>query len=183
MLSRAQFHPQALGQRAQRVFRALYSVIQGRVILPPMEPTLTIMPAAPLAHVRNHQLHHAKRGEEIQLHQVAGFLHGTRPGGHVEAHAGVVDQDVDGAEAFQCAFMTRAAMGVIGDDRPAVMRASDAPAAAAALRRPSAERAVSEIACAGAGEFRGAGRADAFGRSGNQDDFVLDLQGGEPKVW
>ena len=96
--------------------------------------------AAPRAHVRNgHELRHAEHREKVQLHQPAHFLHGRVPGGPVEADAGIVDQDVDGAVAFQGALHHPAAVLFAGEIA-GVIRASGPPAA----RRPSSERAVSE---------------------------------------
>ena len=57
-----------------------------------------------------HQLGHGEGREEIQLHEVAGLLHGHLPGGLVDADAGVVDQDIDGAEALQRAVHDAAAV-------------------------------------------------------------------------
>ena len=87
---------------------ALYKVNQGSVTLPAIEPTLTIDAAAPLAHMRHHQLHQRQRREEIQLEHAARVVERRAPGRRIHAHAGVVDQDVDRAEALERASRPRA---------------------------------------------------------------------------
>ena len=64
------------------------------------------------AHVRGDELGHGEGREEIQLHEVAGFVHGHFPGGLIDADAGIVDEDIDGAETFERAV----------DDAAAVLR-------------------------------------------------------------
>ena len=91
----------------------LYSVIQGSVTLPPMEPTLTIMPLRRSRMCGATSCVMASRREEIQLHQVARLVHGHLPGGLVDADAGIVDENIDGAEALQRA-VDDAAAGLVG---------------------------------------------------------------------
>ena len=91
------------------------------------------------AHVRRDELCHGEGREEIQLHEVAGFLHGHFPGGLIDAHAGVVDEDIDGAEALEGALDDAAANLLVGD-----VAGDDQRIGRGGRRNPSSLRAVRE---------------------------------------
>src|ERR1019366_1357288 len=127
---------------------------------------------APRAHGRHDELGHGEGCEEIQFHEVAGFLDGHLPGGLVDAGAGVVDQDIDDAETLQGAPDHAAAVLVRGD----VARSDEGIGAGGAAQALFIARGEGE-AGSGSGELAGAGGADAFGGSGNEHHFAVNSHG------
>ena len=84
-------------------FETEYSVNQGSVTLPAMELMLTIVPRRRSCMCGNDELRESEGREQIQLEKEPCVRHGRVPGRRVEAHAGIVDEDVDIAEVFQSA--------------------------------------------------------------------------------
>jgi len=119
-------------------FDALYMVDHGKHHLAPDRPDVYDHAAVARAHVRHHQLRHVEQREEIQLHQAARLFHRHVPGRQVGAHAGIVDEDVDGAEPFQGARDNLAAGIAAGEIARRHERRRPRPF------RPSSERAVSD---------------------------------------
>ena len=164
-----QFHALAFGERAEGGLGDAVEGHPGEHHLAADRAHVDQHAAAAGAHVRRDELRHGERREEIQLHEVAGLVHGHLPGGLVDADAGIVDEDIDGAETLQRAVNDAAAVLVIGDvgggDEGIGGRG-----AAQALFIAGGEGEPG----AGGGELAGTGRADALGGSRDEHNFAVN---------
>ena len=110
-----------------------------------------------------------ERREEIQLHQVAGLVHGHLPGGLVDTDAGVVDQNVDGAETLERAVHDATAV-VIDSNVGGSNEGIGGGGTAQTFFTAGGEGKLG----AGSGELAGAGGADALGGSRDEHHFPVN---------
>ncbi len=128
----------------------------------------------PGAHGGHHQLGQRKGRKKIQLHELSRLFQGDIPGGKILPRAGVINEDVEGAEAIEGAVDEKAAGG-FGGQIAGGQKCPRRGGAAEALLGARGERQPG----AGAGELGGTGSANALRCSGDEDDLAVNPHAGK----
>jgi len=165
-----QFHAKAFGEGANGEFRGAIERQPGQRNFAGDGTDVDDHASVPGAHLRDHELGYAEQGEEIELEQMTHFVERRAPGGQVQAGSGIVDEDVDGAEAIERAIDHGSADFLAGDvagrDERVMIGCGGAETGLGTRRKR-------ELG-ARPREFGGARRADSFRSARDEDHFAVE---------
>lgn len=163
----AKLHAEAFGPGAERVFRGAVDGHPGQGHFAGDGTHIDNHATAARAHVGDGELREGEGREEVELEGGAGLIEGQLPGGAVETGAGIVDEDVDGAELSDGSIDEAGAVSGVGEV------AGGEEGARGGIEAKGGFIAGGEgEAGSGAREFGGAGGTDALRCSGDEDDLA-----------